>query len=65
MHRDPVCGRRMNPNRAHAKIMYEGVMYLLCCPRCQSEFESAPARYAAEDKRGRRKQAPPAPRRRP
>ncbi len=46
MHRDPVCGRKMNPNKAHAKLMHEGVLYLLCCPRCQSEFASDPAKYA-------------------
>ena len=44
-HHDPVCGKRLNPNRAHVTVTYQGTTYLLCCPRCQSEFENDPARY--------------------
>ncbi|NOZ26661.1 MAG: YHS domain-containing protein [Chloroflexi bacterium] len=46
MLRDPVCGRRINRGRAHVAIEYEKVIYYLCCPRCQAEFEAAPERYA-------------------
>lgn len=51
MHRDPVCGRRMNPNKAYANVRYEGSTYLLCCPLCQETFESDPERYAVADRR--------------
>jgi len=52
MHRDPVCGKKMNPNKAHVKVRYAGADYYLCCPRCQSEFEAAPKRYV--DQAGKR-----------
>jgi len=45
MHHDPVCKRRMNPNKAWAKIHYQGEIYYLCCPLCQSEFEKQPKKY--------------------
>lgn len=48
---DPVCGQRVNRNKAHIVIMYEGREYLLCCPKCQSEFEKAPETYLAHLKR--------------
>lgn len=46
MLKDPVCGKRMNRNKAHIAIEYKGVIYYLCCPRCQAEFESMPPVYA-------------------
>ena len=46
MLKDPVCGKRMNRNKAHIVIEYEGVNYFLCCPQCQSEFERTPQAYA-------------------
>ena len=45
MKHDPVCGRRMNQNKAYVVILYEGIKYLLCCPLCQSEFEKDPGKY--------------------
>ena len=42
---DPVCGPRINRNKAHIAIEYEGRTYLLCCPLCQSEFEKDPQKY--------------------
>ena len=46
MLKDPVCGKRMNRNKAHITIEYKGVAYFLCCPQCQSEFERKPQAYA-------------------
>lgn len=48
--RDPVCGKRMNRNKAWAVVRYNHVEYLVCCPRCQSEFEADPERYLASSK---------------
>lgn len=48
--RDPVCGRRINRNRVHITIEYEGRKYLLCCPLCQSEFEKDPRKYQTRDR---------------
>ncbi|GMQ91781.1 MAG: YHS domain-containing protein [Gammaproteobacteria bacterium] len=43
--KDPVCGKRINRNKAHIKITYKGQDFLLCCPVCQSEFEKDPEQY--------------------
>jgi len=43
--RDPVCGKRVNRNRAHIVLEYKGQDYLLCCPACQAEFEKEPEKY--------------------
>ncbi len=52
MIKDPVCGKRINRNKAHITIEYEKEKYYLCCPLCQSEFEKDPRKYLA----GRKKQ---------
>jgi YHS domain-containing protein len=46
MLKDPVCGKRINRNKAHVVIEHEGVKYFLCCPLCQTQFERAPTAYA-------------------
>ncbi|MFQ6112796.1 MAG: YHS domain-containing protein [bacterium] len=43
--RDPVCGKRINRNKAHITIEYKGQNYFLCCPLCQAEFEKRPGKY--------------------
>ncbi|NOZ24944.1 MAG: YHS domain-containing protein [Nitrospirae bacterium] len=53
MHKDPVCGRKMNPNKAHITIEHEGKNYYLCCPLCQAEFEKNPEKYVKKEKTGR------------
>lgn len=45
LHYDPVCGKRVNRNKAHIEIEYRGYQFYLCCPRCQAEFELDPAKY--------------------
>lgn len=42
---DPVCGKRVNRNKAHIVVDYKGEQYLLCCPVCQAEFEREPEKY--------------------
>jgi YHS domain-containing protein len=46
MLRDPVCGKRIHRNHAHAHIEYERITYYLCCPLCQAEFQAAPGQFA-------------------
>jgi len=53
MHRDPVCGRKMNRNKAYVVIDYQGQEYLLCCPVCQSEFEKNLEKYKIKNKVGK------------
>jgi len=42
---DPVCGKRINRNKAHIVVEYGGEEYYLCCPQCQFVFETHPDRY--------------------
>lgn len=46
MLKDPVCGQRLRRDRAYTRVQHNHVIYYLCCPRCQAEFEAAPERYA-------------------
>ncbi len=55
MHRDPVCGKKVNANKAYVQIVYEGTTYYLCCPLCQSQFEKDPKKYIQNRKNGRSK----------
>jgi len=48
-HVDPVCGKRMNPNKAHVIITYQDEKIYLCCPLCQKEFEQHPDKYVKKD----------------
>ena len=43
--RDPVCGKKMNKNKAHIRITYKNKEYYLCCALCQSSFEKEPEKY--------------------
>jgi len=46
IYRDPVCGKKINRQKARILIKHEGYGYFLCCPLCQSEFEQNPDKYA-------------------
>ncbi len=50
-HFDPVCGKRLNANKAHIVLIYEGEKYYLCCPLCQREFEENPKKYIAQKRK--------------
>jgi P-type Cu+ transporter len=45
--RDPVCGKRINRNKAHITIEYRGEEFHLCCATCQATFERDPEEYAS------------------
>lgn len=51
MDKDPVCGKKMNRNKAYFTIEYKGKSYYLCCPLCQKEFEKDPERYVNRKKK--------------
>ena len=48
MDRDPVCGRKMNRNKAYFTVEYNGERYYLCCPLCQAEFEKDMEKYVGK-----------------
>ncbi len=43
---DPVCGMQIEPERAAAKVEYQGQTYWFCSESCRKKFEAQPARYA-------------------
>lgn len=45
MHKDPVCGMNVDPNRAAGKSDYEGTTYFFCSPSCKSKFDQKPSEY--------------------
>jgi adenylate cyclase len=44
---DPVCGIEMRPERAVARLLFEGEERLFCCHVCLQRFVEAPERYRA------------------
>jgi xanthine dehydrogenase accessory factor len=46
--KDPICGMMVDTRQARYKSEYGGKWFYFCCARCQQEFETAPARHAAE-----------------
>ncbi len=45
IYRDPVCGKKINRQKAQVQIKHKGYGYFLCCPLCQGEFEQNPEKY--------------------
>lgn len=52
-HIDPVCGKRINANKAHIIVTHEGTDYYLCCPQCQKAFEENPSKFIKDQKKKR------------
>ncbi len=42
---DPVCGMKVNPEKAAASSIYNGRKYFFCCPGCRAKFEAEPEKY--------------------
>ncbi|HEV2298689.1 MAG TPA: heavy metal translocating P-type ATPase [Candidatus Acidoferrales bacterium] len=42
---DPVCGMKVDPERAKARREHEGKTYYFCCEGCATKFTSAPEKY--------------------
>ncbi len=49
---DPVCGMTVDEHAAAGSAVHAGLTYYFCSPRCQHEFETHPAQYAAGGKTG-------------
>ncbi|NOY06621.1 MAG: YHS domain-containing protein [Chlorobi bacterium] len=62
MYRDPVCGKKINPNTAYMKATYGGSVYYLCCPLCQKNFEREPEKYVEDGAGSKKKKYPKHPR---
>src|SRR6516164_9134163 len=44
---DPVCGMKVDPAKAQASAVHDGVTYYFCCPSCLRKFQAEPRRYLA------------------
>ena len=47
---DPVCGMKVEPEKAAAKTVYQGKTYHFCSTKCHAKFESNPATYLGKDR---------------
>lgn len=48
--KDPVCGMKIDPAKAKAKVEYKGKTYFFCSDECKGKFDKEPAKYAEKDK---------------
>ncbi len=44
---DPVCGMKVDPQRAAGSSEYDGKQYYFCSPGCKKQYDRDPARYVA------------------
>jgi len=47
LHRDPVCGMTVDPDRSPHRHEHEGTTYRFCCARCRERFAAEPERFLA------------------
>ena len=45
---DPVCGMKVEPERAAGSSEYKGTTYYFCAGGCKERFDTAPGRYIPE-----------------
>lgn len=50
-HYDPVCRKKINKHKATFIYNFKNEQYLLCCPECQTQFETNKHKYMAEARR--------------
>ncbi len=55
---DPVCGMKVDPQRAASKLEYNGQTYFFCNPGCAAKFQADPSQYLRPAQTGA--EAPPA-----
>lgn len=46
--KDPVCGMKVDTDKASGSSEYRGETYYFCCPECKQKFDESPQRYAAQ-----------------
>ena len=44
-HTDPVCGMKVDENKAAGKSNYKGRDYYFCAPGCKTKFDDNPDQY--------------------
>jgi len=46
--KDPVCGMKVDMNKAEFRAAYQGRTYYFCAPSCKMEFETEPKKFLGE-----------------
>jgi|Deesub1362B_J571_1020462.scaffolds.fasta_scaffold00749_9 Cu+-exporting ATPase len=46
---DPVCGMEIDPEKAAAKVEYQGKTYYFCAVGCKTAFERDPEKYLKKE----------------
>jgi Cu+-exporting ATPase len=49
---DPVCGMKVDDQKAAAQSTYEGKTYYFCCAGCKGKFDQNPQQYASQKAAG-------------
>ena len=49
IHTDPVCGMKVDDEKAASQSTYEGKTYYFCNPGCKTKFDENPQQYASQD----------------
>lgn len=44
-HIDPVCGMKVDDQKAAAQSTYQGKIYYFCCADCKTKFDANPLQY--------------------
>jgi len=52
IHTDPVCGMKVDDQKASAQSTYEGKTYYFCCPGCKGKFDANPRQYTSTKSAG-------------
>jgi len=48
MQTDPVCGMKVDDQKATAKSQHQGTNYYFCSEECKRKFDQQPQRYAGK-----------------
>jgi len=46
---DPVCGMKVDPDKAVGSSAYEGQKYYFCSRGCETKFDADPKKYTSAD----------------
>ena len=48
-HTDPVCGMKVDDEKAGSQSTYEGTTYHFCSQGCKAKFDKDPHQYASQN----------------
>lgn len=51
-HTDPVCGMKVDDQKAASQSTYQGNTYYFCCEGCKTKFDKNPQQYASQNAGG-------------